>query len=345
VAAYKLQNYERAESAFEEVARTPTMAALAHYNLGLVALRRGEERKAAAWFRRAHLEAADEKLRALASEQLVALTAEPTATWSGYAAAQTGYDDNVALISDSNVLGISGAEDVFVALQAAGAATLGERWLFDAGALVQDYQDLDSFDQLYLEGGARYQMTLGAWDSAAFVRLAYVSLNDEGVEQARMVGLQGRRRLSDPLHFAAEYRFEKIDGMNDFEGVGGDRHEIDARLTWQTTGWRADGGIRVESSDHDDSSLSARRTRVYSSVERAFTPLWSGGLEASFRQTRYRNEEQGTDRQTEFSLVAKRTFGRQWQWVTRYSRTDNDSDLADFDYERNLFSTAVEASF
>ena len=44
---FKLGRWSRAKAAFREAARTPEMAALAHYNLGLTALGASEEKEAA----------------------------------------------------------------------------------------------------------------------------------------------------------------------------------------------------------------------------------------------------------------------------------------------------------
>ena len=52
-AAYLGGDLPRAERAFREVARNPSMAALAHYNLGLVAMERRDDDEAREWFERA----------------------------------------------------------------------------------------------------------------------------------------------------------------------------------------------------------------------------------------------------------------------------------------------------
>src|SRR3954465_1896488 len=56
-AALRGGDLPRAERAFREVARTPAMASLAYYNLGLVALERHDEIEARDWFERSVHEA------------------------------------------------------------------------------------------------------------------------------------------------------------------------------------------------------------------------------------------------------------------------------------------------
>lgn len=138
VAAFRLGRYERAEAAFIETARTPAMAALAHYNLGLTALRSGNSRAAERWFERAEQEAGDERLRALASAQLAALPPPADRTSVGYASMGAGYDDNVALVSDSSVIGVSGVDDSFAEGQLALSMPLAQSWRLDASIAALD---------------------------------------------------------------------------------------------------------------------------------------------------------------------------------------------------------------
>ncbi|MET0660191.1 MAG: tetratricopeptide repeat protein, partial [Steroidobacteraceae bacterium] len=117
VTAYRLGRYERAHIEFSEVARTPTMAALAHYNLGLIELKRERTREARTWFSRAQNEAADEQLRELATTQLAQLSSVAAErNWAAFGSVGFGYDDNVALVSSDDVLGVSDRADGFAEL-------------------------------------------------------------------------------------------------------------------------------------------------------------------------------------------------------------------------------------
>ena len=40
-----------------------------------------------------------------------------------------------------------------------------------------------------------------------------------------------------------------------------------------------------------------------------------------------------------------RDFGSQWRAFVRYAYADNQADLPEFDYERNLISAGVEATW
>jgi hypothetical protein len=141
------------------------MAALAHYNLGLVALRRADESAALRWFSLAEKEATDDRLRELAATRLAGLPPPPARNWVGYGALAVGYDDNVALIANSDVLGVSNTADGFAELHLAATAPLDGPWRFDAGLFLLNYMDLDQFDQLGLQGGGRSRFDLFGWAS------------------------------------------------------------------------------------------------------------------------------------------------------------------------------------
>ena len=164
VAAYRSGDLARAERAFQEVARTPAMAALAHYNLGLVALQRGDSRTARDEFQRAARDAGDERLAALATRRLEEFPpAPPPADWSLYARGGAGYDDNVALRSESIDGSASGEDDAFAELLGSASVAFGQHWHVDAAAALLDYIDLDEFDQGVISLGARRGFALDAW--------------------------------------------------------------------------------------------------------------------------------------------------------------------------------------
>lgn len=343
VAAFRLGRYQRAEAAFIETARTPAMAALAHYNLGLTLLRRGDSRAAARWFELAEQEAADERLRSLATAQLAALPPPPDRTWVGYASLGAGYDDNVALISDSSVLGVSGVDDSFAEAQLALGVPLAQSWRLDASAALLDYQDLDRFDQFDAQGGARYRLLTGPWTNDIGLQLAYTTLDGEGFENKRMLTLQASRGLYGDWQFRARYRFSDIDGMNEFAGVGGHRHEVGARLGWTRGRWDLGAAYELDVSDHDDALLSATRHQLAFDVQHEFNEVWTLAFDAALRHSRYDVAANGEEDRIEFELAIARALSTRWRLVLRYAYGDNDADLAEYNYDRNRIGAMLEA--
>jgi Flp pilus assembly protein TadD len=344
VAAFRLGRYSRARAAFEQVARTPAMAALAHYNLGLVSLREGDSDEAVRWFSAAERESSDERLRELAAARLTELLPQAAnRDWIGYAAFGAGYDDNVALVADADVLGFSGKEDSFAELQLALSAPLGRPWRLDAGLALVDYHELDSFDQLSVHGGGYYRLAAGDWMNQAGLQLAYTTLDGEGFENRRTLALQTSSEVRPDWLLRARYRFNDIEGLNEFGGLSGYRHEASARLAWNQEPWRLGIEYQFDASDYDDGVLSATRHQLGVDLQRTLYDGWAVLLEATRRHSRY-DEGTGAEDRTQLALAMSKTLTAQWRLVIRYDHTDNDSDLAEFNYAGNRISAGVEAT-
>jgi tetratricopeptide (TPR) repeat protein len=345
VCAYRLGRWSRAASAFREVARTPQMAALAHYNLGLVALGDGKRDEAGRWFAQAERETTDEGLRSLATRQLAQLPPPPERNWVAFGSLAAGYDDNVALVSGGDVLGVSGTDDTFGELQIAAAGPLVGPWLFDGGIVLLDYQDLDSFDQLTVNAGARYRLPLGDWTGDAALQLSYATLDSEGFESKRMLLLQATRALSEEWRLRARYRFSDIDGLDGFQGLDGYRHELGIRGMWSRNSWDVTVEYRFDSSDYQDESLSFSRHQLGVDVQRDLDENWSVQAGLSFDRSRYDVATNGTEERFELTTAASRKLGDTWRVVVRYAYADNQADLPEFNYQRNLVSAGVEAAW
>ena len=345
VCAYRLGRWSRAAAAFREVARTPEMAPLAHYNLGLVALGDGKRDEAARWFAQAERETTDEGLRSLATRQLAQLPRPPVRNWVAFGSFAAGYDDNVALVSGGDVLGVSGTDDAFGELQIAAAGPLVGPWRFDGGVVLLDYQDLDSFDQLTANAGARYRLPLGDWTGEAALQLSYSTLDNEGFESKRMLLLQASRTLTEEWRLRARYRFSDIDGLDGFQGLDGYRHELGIRGIWHRDSWDVSVEYKFDTSDYADESLSFSRHQLGVDVQRELDDYWTlqGGL--SFDHSRYDLATNGSEERFELTLAASRSLNDTWRVVVRYAYADNSADLPEFNYQRNLLSAGVEAAW
>jgi tetratricopeptide (TPR) repeat protein len=345
VAAYRAGNYARAEAAFKEVANTPAMAGLAYYNLGLVELKRNDPTAATRWFSRVEQATEDPKLRQLAAAQLNDVEPPPPERlWAGYAAFGIGHDDNVALVSSSDVLGISGTADNFAEAQLALGTPLGDSWRVDGGLTFVDYQDLSSFDQLGLQGSGRYRWIVGDWINDAGAQLAHTRLDGASFETRHAVFIQTSRELRSDLTVRGRYRFSDIDGHNEFSGLSGRRHELGASLDWMQAAWDFRVGYRLEIGDYDDESLSATRHELSFDAESEFATDWTLLIEASARRSSYDDATNGNEQRTELALALTRALTPRWQVFLRYAYSNNDADASEFDYTGNRISAGVEAS-
>ncbi|MFC4313471.1 tetratricopeptide repeat protein [Steroidobacter flavus] len=345
VAAYRAGNYGRAEAAFKEVANTPAMAGLAYYNLGLVELKRNDPDAATRWFARVEAATQDAKLRQLAAVQLGEVESPATArTWFGYAGFGIGHDDNVALVSNSDVLGISDSADNFAEAQFALSMPLGDVWRIDGNVNAVDYQDLDSFDQLGAQVGGRYRWNVGDWINDAGVQVAHTLLDGSSFESRRALFVQTRRTLRSDLTLHGRYRFNDIDGHDEFRGLSGRRHELSAALDWMQAAWDFRFGYLLEIGDYDDNTLSATRHELSFDAESEFARDWTILFEASRRHSSYDDNTNGKEQRTELGVALTRTLTSRWQAFLRYAYTNNDADASEFDYTGNRLTAGIEAT-
>ena len=345
VCAYRLGRWSRATSAFREVAHTQQMAALAHYNLGLVSLGAGKRDEAARWFAQAERESSDEALRSLATRQLAQLPRPPERNWVAFGSLAAGYDDNVALVSGGDVLGVSGTDDTFAELQASITAPLTGPWRLDGGLVLLDYQDLDSFDQLTLNAGARYRLPLGDWNSEAGVQLAYSTLDGEGFESKAVLLLQATRSLTEEWRLRVRYRFHDINGLDGFAGLDGTRHELAVRGMWRRDRWNVTVQYRYDTTDYRAEELSFDRHQLLVNALRDLNEYWTVEAGLLFDRSRYDVADNSAEDRTEVELGLSRSFGQRWRAVMRYSYADNRAELPEFDYQRNRISAGVEANW
>jgi hypothetical protein len=343
VAAYRAGRHARAETAFRQVARTEAMRALAHYNLGLVTLAQGRREAAANWFSQAGQETTDERLRALVDAQLAELQVEvPERNWLAYGALEAGYDDNVALVSDSEVLGVSGSEDSFAELRLALGGPLDRSWRFEGDFDWLDYHDFDAFDQMSVSGGARYRASAGAWTHELGLQVEYSTLDGDGFENKRVLRLQARRPLTAAWQLRTRYRFSDIDGLGQFRGLDGRRHDLGVRAQWQREPWDFSIDYHFESSDYADETLSVGRQQLGFDLQRSLPGRWAVAAQVAWRHSSYELGS-GEENRAELAIELSRGLSERWRISLRYAYTDNSASDPYFDYQRSRFSACLEA--
>jgi hypothetical protein len=347
VAAYRSGDYQRAGVAFVEVAQTPAMAALAHYNLGLVALKRGDAQAARDFFERAARETTDERLAALAARGLAQLPpAPPKPDWSGYARAGAGYDDNVALRSDSIDTPGSGNEDAFADLLFAGSYSFLPSWRVDAAAGILQYESLDDFDQSAMSLGVARAIPSEAWYLEFGLYANRMTLGGEVYERSLAANARATRNYSGGRSLRAQLRATAVDGEDEFSGLSGSRAELGAEYLWSWQAWNFVALTRAELNDSEDDVFASRWVELGAEARWTPAPLWSFAAGTALRRTHHPAndtvEEAWDDDRTTIRLEAARILWQQARVFVRFQHERNDSPIEDYDYERNWISAAIE---
>jgi tetratricopeptide (TPR) repeat protein len=347
VSAYRLGRYSEAEAAFRQVMRTPSMAPLARYNLGLVRLAVEDTEGARRWFEHALDEGGDPRISELAGRQLQQLPARTEGPgWWVYASVGGGYDDNVALIADGQLIDVSGLDSPFAEGQFAASAPIGARLRIDGGAYTVRYSDLEEFNQTAVYIGGAWIQPIGQWASEAAIQVGYNYLDGENFEDRVGIALQGVRPLSEYWRLRLRYRYDDLAGSAPFEDLTGARQLIAARLS------RAEGlhGLHLEYSfetnDRDDASVSPDRHMLDGEFR------WNAGrnilsLGASFRRSEY-DFSDGPGRDEDRVVLALGLAVPVWRRAEislGYDYTRNQSNLDEFDYTRNRATLGVNVLF
>jgi hypothetical protein len=346
VAAYRTGYLARAETAFLEVARTPAMAALAHYNLALVALKRGDEKSARQWLERVASETSDEKLLTLAQSQLDELPKVPTsAPWSLYARSGAGFDSNVALRSTSIDTTGSGKDDAFGELMFAGSYTFRPTWRVDAAAGLLRYADLDEFNQDALSFGVVHGVTVNSWYLEPGVYANQFSLGGDVYERSAAASLDATHTFSGHGGLRAQLRVSAVNGEGDFGGLSGSRSELGFRYEWGLNSLHFGAQARAEINNSEDEVFASRWIEMGADASWTFSPQWTFVAGVSLRQTRHptsATQDAWDDDRTALRLEATRLLWQNAQLFVRYGHEHNQSPVAENDYNRDWVAASIE---
>ena len=226
-AAYLGGDLPRAERAFLEVARTPAMAALAHYNLGLVALQRRDEREARDWFERTTQDSLRMSVwrRSRRSASRSCRRRAPRGVCSYYTRGGAGYDDNISLRSGSIESSATGDEDSYGELIFGGSYSFGD-WRVDTAAVNAPVHDSMNSARPHFLWAARAASgwTIGTSSSVRTAR----SFRSAARSSSRTWRPERRRRgcFTNGSRLSAQLRATSVEGKGDFPGLTGDRTEF-----------------------------------------------------------------------------------------------------------------------
>lgn len=349
VSNYKLGRYEAARDEFSLIAeRYPSMRELAEYNLGLVALRLGDEAAAQSHFLWAAGNSRDEKIRQLAEAQLGAPAAPSRARWYRMLNVRLGHDDNVRLLSDEFALpdGTSaGSAATELTGFVSGPIAAGRGLRFDGSLYTIRYRDAPFFDQDFMQIGLHYQWDWGDWQAELGPHLSYSTLDGAGYENRAGAEFRLRRTLSARSLFGARLIHDEISaGDGRFSFVEGSRDWLELRLEQRYASGRLAVSYALESSDRSPQIASGRDV-VRLRYRHSFDSRWAAELDSQFRRSDYgaadvsRNEDL-----VELGVGLTRTLSERWALEGRVVTSDNDAPEP-YSYTRTRFTLSLTATF
>ena len=359
---YKLQRYSEAEGEFQTLARDSAWAALASYNLGLIAQRTERLQLAKEHFERALSTAEDRDLRMLAATALGRLEAVLPTRVVAVASLSGGYDSNAPLAPDAATAGTSHQGDLFVESLAAASYRLSGNaaggMSAQAGLVVRKYQDLHQFDQSSLRLGLGHDTDSGKWQTSVGGFFDAVYFGGDPFQRAGVVEARARRRLDSGGDLRARYEVQFIRGGAGFEYLDGWQQQftIDAGIAGSSSFARI--GYQLELNNRSDlqqgadfQSYSPTRNSVFAGVILPNVGGWSAEARVEYRYSYYSDPYRLDDgalvikREDKRYGVAARAYRRlagPWRVFIDYSYYRNDSTIDTYDYVRQQLLGGIE---
>lgn len=353
---YKLRNYERAETAFEDLTGTPGFGAMAHYHLGLIAERRGRNGQAADRYEQARELAETDALRRLAEAGLD--RTRGVRETSIYAFAGGGLDDNPSLLNDID----RGDTDSDSYLELFGYASHQRgAGIFDASVFLRRYDNTSRTNTALLSGSAGRETALAGGTLQYRGEVVAIRVDDARLQEEYTGRLDWERALGGSRYLDARLTATRVQADDRYDFLTGWRYRARLRGSGRLGHgwWRA--GYRLEWNDREDIeepdaffSRSPIRHRLRLEAGQPLPGPFSLQARLGYRHSRYQDADRFRNadgsatqkRRTEDRLSARMStrwrVTKRWSALLEYELRDNSSSFESFEYQRNTLLLGLE---
>ena len=283
--------------------------------------------------------------------------------WAGIVSAAIGYDDNLRQEDNTSAVA-SGLDDNYLeVLGSAGRYVSGVR---NDGVRIygnlfsRQYQSEGDFDFTQLGVGAGYDKTLSDWKARFDAGYDYVTYSGETYQRVTKLRAEGRNRLTKNTQLRLRYEFQYIDAGENYNNLEGTRQYVRAETRIKQGKNRYRLSYTYQTNDREDSrtattfsSDSPNRHILRAGARIPFSSTWKGEIEARYRKSKYRDPDVLSGGQTitreddrfRARLGLEYKSGDKTKLFARYDYYDNDSNIDEQIYERNLYSVGVKHTF
>jgi len=351
---FKQNRFGRAVAYFLEAAElSPTVKTNGSYYAAICYQKTGQTQKALDAFRYVEKHAQSQNLRESAVKWIEAIEKGQKARkpYSLYLKVGGQYDDNVRLEPlDEDIY--ADEDDAALIGHFMGSYNVVNRQAFVLGAGYSHYQswydDLDEYDMTgsTLNVFARYQiapLTLGL----SFLP-SYYWVDEDSYLRQYQLRPEVMWRISDDLLGRLSYRYNDKAYFDD-EDRDGHGHEafLDLYYNIFDKKCRLSGGIGYEDNDaaHPDYDYGEFKSRLGLSVDGPWRLAFS--VTGKYAQKQYDSEdsyydvERDDDKYTASASIARPIYFDGLRLMLEHRYTKNDSNIEDYDYERNVSTLAI----
>ena len=372
VSHYRLGQYEQARKLFAGLVDNEEFAQLAYFNLGLIANKQKDEKTAVAWFQKAYAKDDNEKITVLAETALKRLGVKPKkiarssrSTWSGYVSAAIASDSNVNLATDE--INQPSKSDTSFELFASGNGWLsGSRRdgvRLELSGIVQNYSTETQYNFNLMHVGLSRFAQLGDWRTRFNGGWDEITVNGNSYERIFSGMVDARKDLTNESQLQLRYRLSSIDATDPaYDYLTGIRHQLRAGLQKRYGEKRVRAYYQYEMNDRKDYVSPVTKTFTSYSPNRhtinltGYFPLvtdWELRLDGRYRLSSYSEandlpgggSKKRQDAQTRASARIAYKMAKRQEVELKYSLTNNDSNINEYDYDRTLIQAGMNWSF
>lgn len=265
------------------------------------------------------------------------------------------YDDNVVLEPDDQDF-FSDESDWATVFYFSGNYDFFSESGFKLGAGYSHYQtwyrDLDEYDLTGSIGSIYGEYGMSPFRFRLNYMPAYYWADNDSYLREHTIEPELFWRISPGLLTRLAYRYRDTDYFGD-EGRSGHSNEVAADSYWAFFGGglRLFGGLGCEDYSATDDDEYYERWRIQLGVLFALPWKLELGLNGQYQEKDYNNRDRfyGVEREDE-KLIGTVSLSRPivYDWLRilgEYRYTNNDSNINDFDYDRNVTTLSVTASY
>jgi tetratricopeptide (TPR) repeat protein len=375
VTHYKLKQFDESERLFRELEGKLRYRDIAHYNLGLIAMQRGDADAAARWFKEIRRTSHNEKLRYLAGKGLRTL-GRPVGTrapvhygknWLTLLSAGGGYNDNPLAYPELQLAPANKGSDSFFEFLGYGQIYLYGHYrdglLLHGFAYTKKYIDQSVVDVTTANVELTRENTFNGWRYMYGGGIGHSQVSGHTLTNQVQGDFSIERSVGDNT-YRLRYQPYYHSAGNRYSYLGGWEHKLDLRWRrrWNNLRWTA--RYRFEYNSRDDLktattflSFSPIRNSLRLQADWHAMPdltLTAGG---QFTHSEYSGKDQLTDIDGVFKVKKRKADKIQawiraeyeltphWQVRAGYEYTKNDENLKLYKYQYNEVKALIEFEY
>jgi tetratricopeptide (TPR) repeat protein len=357
VCQYRIGDFAGSELTFRRIAgEYRDWYHLAQYNIGLALIRQDRIEEADGAFNEARnsddtsvIALADAMLQRIAEKRRAATPATITSPYNAFIEVGIGYDDNLALLDETNISAGVTTDSTFGEFfgQIGGTPGFADNFRYDASAYLVHYPDASRFDQAVLRLNGEWAWRLDNWHVAAGPYYAYSTLDGDGYDQRLGLGASIGRPLTARSHLAIRFAYEEIGELeSQYEFIDGSRQLIGLRYLLHDGPHRLHLRYEYSVDDRVGASVSPIRHGLRAGYQRHIDANWTAGAELSLRHSIYDDLIEPRDEDLhEIAIVIARQLSKNWQFTGEYRYSNNDSNISQFAYQRHRATLGLNRVF